>query len=410
MWSLAQTIDRMTSWLPPALAAGDGFARAIDAARRLPAALTNCVFFELWPPDGAARVDLIVRLDTRGRALLADPRLRALDASLRAEPAWQRVAAFARAWAADGLLDRHVEGAWLEFDLDPAQPDPWLRPRVFVDIALGRHAPPSRDTALAVAMRAWRPLASDPMPSRLHDRLRACFACLPLGGAVRYLGFSPDQPDRGLRVCATRLGEAWPRYLATIGWPGDARDLQARVMAPIAQAVGGAAPQGAAVVHLDLTPDVAPRLGLEFAFDRSSQQRGRVDERALLDLLVSQAWCSAESRDGLLQWPGRSVELMPHDIWHSRVGRRVSHVKVTYATGKPIAMKTYLCFFFELLRGGTLVGGRPWCADSAVVLSNSAPARSLATAPQAPPPDIARPPAVARAEAAGRRFAAPSRE
>jgi hypothetical protein len=113
-----------------------------------------------------------------------------------------------------------------------------------------------------------------------------------------------------------------------------------------------------------LTPDVAPRLGIEYPFAREGQPRGRLVETGFLDALVGRGWCPPARRDALLRWPGRTVELLAHEVWHSRVTRHLNHVKVTYATGEPPEVKAYLCFFCELFPYGTLLGTRPWLPDA----------------------------------------------
>lgn len=385
MWSVAQTLDQLTTRLSPSLAADDARARMRAVADRLPARLTNCVYLELWPrascTAGAARADLIVRVDARGRDCLLDPGLAAFDATMRSSLGWQRIAAFARAWAStDGMFDRAIDGAWIEFDLEPTAPEPWLRPRLFVDLAIGAGAgaPPPREETFAIARQIARKVYRRPLVPALRDSLRNCIAYLPDGATLRYLGFTPDRPEAGLRICVSRLGDAWRTYLAAIGWPGDTPSLEEQIVAPIRAARGGARP-AIDVLHLDLVPGVAPRIGLEYAFARARQRGGIVDEVEMLDLLVARGWCDEAMRDALRQWPGRSVELLPHEIWHSRVARRVSHVKLAFASGQPIVMKTYLCAFFELLAGGAMVGNRPWHAEAVRgtgALSNSAPARS----------------------------------
>ena len=355
MWSLAQTFDRLRPRLPAALAPEPGLERVLEVAQQLPADLTNCVFLERWLHDGSARLDMIVRVGRRGRARLAAPG-EGWDARVWTSPEWRRIAGFAREWAIpDSRLDREVESLWLEFDLDLcSQARAPVIPRVFIDFvrpAEGRSTGAQRQ----LVHDALRPLRDDPLDPGLDEPLCAILESLPAGATVPYLGLSLMGGTRRTRVCVTGLkGELVP-YLRAIPWPGDADALNASVLAPIAEASG----RRPSILHLDLDPAIAPRIGLEYAFSLSGQPQGRVRETALLDHVVARGWCAASTRDALRAWPGRTVELLPHEIWHSRLMRRLSHLKLTWARGEAVELKAYLCFFHELLRGGAVVGARP---------------------------------------------------
>lgn len=378
-------------------------------ARRLPAQLTNCVYVELWLTAGVPRLDLIVHIDARGRALLADPSLAAFDAALRADPVWRRVAAFAREWDTDGALGQHVEGMWLEFDLDPASPSVSMAPRIFVDLA-----PTGRGSATQVLAHL---IGREPARAAA-ERLRTCTECLPDEATLRYLGVSFASSPPIVRACVSGLSAALPAYLTAVGWPGDSADLESRVLGPFGRAFG-AARRHASILHLDVSPRLGLRIGLEYAFARARQRPGRVREAALLDHLLARGWCGAATRDALTEWPGDSVEWLPHEIWHSRVSRRVSHVKCTYATGQPVEVKAYAYFATELLRGGSLLqaplrfaaeasapaprlarGGTP-------LLSGRAGARSARPAAGTPTTHLVPGPEDTHAAPAGRSFALP---
>lgn len=363
MWSLAHTLERVGRSLPPTLVPEDGLARAAGVAGRLAAPLANCIYFERWLDGGPPRVDLIIHIDAESAALLA-PSRSAFDDGVRSHPTWQRLWSFARDWAApDSRLAGQVEGLWLEFDLptDGALVEVPV-PRVFVDFSREACAERSVETRLRLAVETLRPLAGGDLGSRAEDGLRACLERLPSGAFVPYVGFSPDGGGTGeavLRVCVQGLGQALVGYLGALGWAGEADDLVVRVLTPLAEAKGDPV-HSFSIVHLDLGRRILPRIGLEYPFARMSQRGGLLEETNLLEHLVSRGWCSEAVRDSLVRWPGRQVELMDHEVWPSEVDRRLSHVKVTYATGQEIHVKAYLCFSFEPMAGGTLIGTRPW--------------------------------------------------
>lgn len=396
MWPLSGTLEQLEPRLAPLLASATGRARVLEIARLLPAHLSHCVFFEFWLRAGSPRVDLIVRIGAHGRTLLADPALATLPERLRAQPEWQQVAAFARAWARPGsLLERQVEGIWLEFDLEPTLAhgaDPV--PRVFVDFSREARQQASPAARLELAVATLRPLGRE-LDAQAAARLRTCLERLPAGVSVLYLGLVLTGSSPSLRVCVQGPRRELLAYLAAAGWAGDAEDLGAQILRPF-DVARDEDDRGVSILHLDVGAEVAPKIGLEYAFARAGQPRGHLVETAFLDHLVARGWCLPDKRDELLRWPGRSVELLPHEVWHSHVTRRLSHVKVAYATGQPVDVKAYACFFHELLPGGTLVGSRPVffgqprpapleAPAGAPALSNRAPARSRPGAPSATP-------------------------
>jgi hypothetical protein len=366
MWSLAGTVERLSRRLPPALVPEPARARARRIAGRLPAALTDCVYFERWLGGGAARVDLIVRIDAdRAGSLVSGPA--ALDEALLAHPAWRAVADFIRAWTApESPLSAQVEAIWLEFDLPAGDPDAETPiPRVFVDFARDTYAHAAPEARAHVVQEALRPLVGEDFARGARARVRSSLERLDPGVVIPYVGLAPGGSETTLRLCVKGLRRhGVARALDALVWPGDTRELEALVLGPLGQGRDDG-DRGVSVLHVDLVPDVAPRIGLEYAFARASQLEGRLEETAFLDHLVARGWCGAEVRGLLLVWPGRDVEMLPHDIWPTRVSRRLSHVKLTCAGRAAIEAKAYLCAVLEPMTGGTLIGSRPWTPSTA---------------------------------------------
>jgi hypothetical protein len=97
-----------------------------------------------------------------------------------------------------------------------------------------------------------------------------------------------------------------------------------------------------AVVNLDVDRHLLPIVSIEYLLRRASQLRGEITEAAFLDGLVEGGFCSPAKRDALLTWPGLSMHTMRHELWRSRVTRRVNHVKLSYSDGEPPEVKAYL--------------------------------------------------------------------
>lgn len=376
-WSLADALDRLAPPADEALAGAER-ARLHALAAHLPAALTRVVYLEAWIGQPRPRLDLIVKIDPRDRDVLAEL---VRSPALRDEPGWARVASFARAWAVPGsLLDEGIRAAWLEFDLDPrVAPEAALRaPRVFVDFTRAAQRGPA---IAALASEVLEVLAGAAAPATL----RPCLDQLPGGATLAYLCvLAGDGALPVVRACMVGLAGHLAAYLGAIGWRG-ALD----VLDPLAPGE----PVGA--LHLDLAPEVRPRIGLEYTFPRAGLAGGLRAPDAFLDELVARGWCTARNREALRAWPKQSVELLPHDVWHSRVTRQIAHVKLTCAPGEPVGAKAYLRTTFDLLAGGTLLRGRPQRFDGARAPSDGGPPPSAAATAAQP---LDRPaPACARA-------------
>lgn len=357
---MADTLDRLA---PPADEALTGAARArVHAlAAHLPAALTRVVYLESWIGQPRPRLDLIVKIEPRDRDALVELVRSGLGPELRAQPGWAHVASFARAWATVGSpLHESLRAAWLEFDLDPLiTPDAALRsPRVFVDFTREAQCWPSVEARLDLATEVLWALSGS-RPPRTVESLRALLEHVPGGANLAYLGvFAGDGQPPVVRACVVGLAGNLAAYLGAVGWAGDVDALARSLLDPFARSQGeGAQPVG--VLHLNLAPGVCPRIGLEYTFSRPRQPTGVRSEDTFLRQLVARGWCTARNLESLRSWPRRSVELMPHDVWHSQITRQIGHVKLTYAPGEPVCAKAYLRAAFDLLAGGTMFRGRP---------------------------------------------------
>ncbi len=357
VFSLADTLARLRPQLLAARLPEAGLAAVLETARGLPAQLGDCIYLEVWLQGDTQRVDLIVRIEPPQRALLEELGAAADVDRAGGHRGWRRVIEFARSWALAGSsLDHLVAGAWIEFDLGPHAAQRPVEPRVFVDFVRSHLDRLTREERQALVQAVLEPLrGAGPTVTEL-----ACLDALPPLATLPYVGVDVAAANPGLRLCLRGLGAALPAYLRDVGWPGDVEHLAQQILVSMA-AAQGAADGGTTLLHIDVDRErgVAPRVGLEYAFTRLCQVQGRLAEGDLLALLVRRGWCDADALAGLRAWPGQTIELLPHQIWHSRVGRRVNHVKLTYASGEPIGLKAYLCVYEELLADGTLVGSSP---------------------------------------------------
>ncbi|HET7584229.1 MAG TPA: hypothetical protein VFK13_04940 [Gemmatimonadaceae bacterium] len=355
---MAGTLDRAARYVPRHLVSSAALGRARSVALQLPAALTNWIYLECrlagstcpdCGPDSAfdesSRVDLIVRVDERGRSrLTGDADGRALGEPLVSTPIWTRIRSLARAWAgAHAGLQRAIGRLWLEFDIDATTVDSAAPPvpRVFVEFAPELYC--SRSVALRTEaiVAAMELLTGERMRPSTARTVRRCVEQLPPGACIPFAGTLQPSAAAATRICVTGLRTSnVAAYLHAIGWSGET-DALSTVLGSAAGGALPAAPVG--VLNVDAGADVAPRMGVEHLLDRRSQLGGRILEDDLLDALVARGMCTSHKRAALPEWCGWSREIMPHELWSSLVVRRVNHLKITTSGSGRAEAKAYLC-------------------------------------------------------------------
>lgn len=352
MHSVAGTLEHLAPRLPAALVTPDAQSRLLRVAASLPAALTNWIYLECRLRRGEPRVDLIVRVDRRGRDILTgDNPVIALDGALQRQHVWRAVRALARAWSdPSSILYRGVERLWLEFDVhvtrDTRAPGELPTPGVFIELAREAYAQHRREDRLGVAMAALRPLMPDGITPVMSRNLRRCWELLPSSAAIPYVGLFPARGSEAVRVSVAGLSDAeLPAYLRALRWPGSHRDL-IEAISVFRPPVPVPLPR-MAIVNLDVDREIRAGVGIEYLLSHASQLRGSVLERELLDHLVRCGFCSPAKSDALLAWPVTSLEVMPHEIWRSRACRRVNHLKLSLAEAASPEVKAYLAASHE---------------------------------------------------------------
>lgn len=352
MHSVAGTIEQLAPRLPAALVAQDAQSRLLRVAASLPAALTNWVYLECRLRRGEPQVDLIVRVDQRGRDILTgDNPVIALDAALHGHPVWRRIRALARAWSDPAsTLHRGVERLWLEFDVhmshDTRAPSELPPPGVFIEFAREVYAQHRREDRLGVTMAALRPLMPDGMTPAMSRNLRRCWELLPSSAAIPYVGLFPARGSEAVRVSVAGLSDAeLPAYLRALRWPGSHRDL--------GEAVSEFRPPTPvplprmAIVNIDVDREIGAGVGIEYLLSHATQLRGSILERELIEHLVRGGFCSPAKSDALFAWPATSLQAMPHEVWRSRACRRVNHLKLSLTDAGSPEVKAYLAASHE---------------------------------------------------------------
>ncbi|HET7552762.1 MAG TPA: hypothetical protein VFK04_15825 [Gemmatimonadaceae bacterium] len=349
--SVAGTIEQLAPRLPAALVATDACSRLMHVAGCLPAALTNWIYLECRLRRGESRVDLIVRVDQRGRDILTgDNPVLGLAAIFERHPVWRSIRALARAWSdPSSPLYRGVERIWLEFDVHASR-DTTCRelpvPGVFIEFAREVYAQHRREDRLVVTMAALRPFMPEWMTPAMSRNLRRCWELLPSSAAIPYVGQFPARGSAAVRVSVAGLSDAeLPAYLRALRWPGSHRDLTGAIAAfrpptPVPLPRMG-------IVNLDVDDELGAGVGIEYVLSHAAQLRGSILEREILDHLVRVGFCSAAKSDALLAWPATSLQVMPHELWRSRACRRVNHLKLSLTDAGSVEVKAYLAASHE---------------------------------------------------------------
>ena len=340
-WSVADTLDCCRDHLAPPLVTDMALLRLQATAARLPAALTRHVYLECRLHPRADRVDLIAGVDVDARAVLAgtQPWGRWWNGRGATAPVWDRVSELSSAWLSElSPVAAGIGRVWLEFDQRARRSGVDMEPGVFVE--LKRSAIDGGVVRwLAVVSAAVRPLLGGEIAFNLRRRLMACASALPGAATIPYIGVFPARSSVDLRVCAAGMSAAEvPRYLAAVGWSGNA--ASARRMLAVAQ------PDRPVIVNLDVGASVGARLGIELMLPRRDQHRGALGgggrASAILATAVENGWADATKVASLHQFPGRAVSWLEHELWPSRIERRVNHVKLVVREDGLIGAKVYL--------------------------------------------------------------------
>jgi hypothetical protein len=346
--ALDHTVDQLARFLPVGIASAETRADLRRVAAQLPATLSNCIYFETPLGHDTPRVDLIVRAvrDAPGLAALAPSGF-----------IWDRVRALAGAWRSPpGALHDTASAIWLEFDIEPGAAAG--APGVFVDFARPTWSLRDPRDRVALAEPALALLQPPHAMRRVSAVMHRCLDALPADGALASIGVLLPRGESTVRLCLQGLdASSLSSYLGAIGWEGSPGRLDAftRTLAP---ADDTSAPCRG-LLHVDIGDAVAPRIGIEYLFDRPSQTRGVLAERQFLDRLVELTLCTPARRDALMTWPGVGRASLAHELWPSRLARRVNHVKVMYEDARPPFAKAYL-------RGAHAFRARPPAARDAV--------------------------------------------
>lgn len=353
MHSLTTTLQAVSERLPRPLVSHDSLRRLEAVVDHLPAALSKMIYFECRLRDAAPRVDLVLAIYPRGAAIMARHEL--ADAGLTPNW-WMRLQAFCRRWMASASLRSMLDHIWLEYDV-AAGPDIASagarraasvvpEPGIFISLVRLSSLRPDRPSAwFDHVLTAVESIATVAVARSVRDALHICIKQLPPAAAVAYVGLMTHRPRPTIRVCLANVpASSVMPYVADVASTSPRHLDTAIRLAAYRHTSNGE--RCVPMLHLDISPThgILPRVGLERLFSRPSQRHGRIagPDRQLLALLNRSGACTEDKRNALLKWPGRSVAVLPHELWWSLIDRRVNHLKFVLDGDRAFDVKAYL--------------------------------------------------------------------
>ena len=311
------------------------------------------IYFECRLRDAAPQVDLVLAIYPRGAAILARHEL---AGAACAPDWWASLQAFCRRWIASASLRATLDHVWLEYDVavDPGFTDAGTRratsrvpePGMFISLVKLSTLYRGRPSAwFDHVLRAVEAATTAAVTGLVRDALHTCIEPLPRSAAVAYIGLMMHRPTPTIRVCLANVPTGAVMSYVTGLTSTCPRHLDAAVRLSAFRYRSGGTPC-VPMLHLDVSPiqGVLPRVGLERLFSRRPQRDGRIagSDRRLLALLNRLGACTNDKRDAVLNWPGRSVAVMPHELWWSLIDRRVNHLKFVLDGDATFDVKAYL--------------------------------------------------------------------
>lgn len=300
---------------------------AMRRAERLPPVPCGGFEFSLLHYDGVVDLMQCHALDERGAQRLIDYIDRTCDVA--AQP-WEWLRNLAS-------RNRHgIAAIWLEFDAKASNDTP---PSVFLEFDRRTFVAPTRIYELLDAM----PLANVQVQ---QTALKRIFEAMPEHATISHLGAMFSRSDTPLRVNIKRLrSNELENFISRLGL-GICTRQPTTLMKRAYRAT----------LCLDVIEDLLPRLGIEYSFSGlPAQEEGWIE----LSQLVSDGALLDEKWEILQKWTHTLTPIECPEYWpsscildeliHPQDGSSIiecgtSHIKATYAPGRPTTLKAYVGF------------------------------------------------------------------
>ncbi len=349
-FSMTAAIETIGGLVPPlvSVAARQRLRRVVGV---VPAAVSNRLYFECRL-TGDEQVDVVLCADEHNRAALAGGR--AIAPAARDHPVWRGVVRLFERW--QRTPPPCFTQVWLELDATAeAEASGAPLPGVF----LAFPADASRRAIAATTVREFRLLRDAPFEAPTTRAIVQAIRRLPASARLEYVGLMCSRTLDAVRFCIGNLRRhELLAYLREIEWPGAIDDLQAAI-APLACESVRDPLATVALLHVDVSDRVGPRLGMEVCFSRRHQLVGVTRERDFLDRLCALGLATPAKCEALLAWPGSTMAQFDHELAPSLVVRRLNAIKLVVVPGRPLEAKVYLTAFHAVRRRVTAYGAQP---------------------------------------------------
>jgi hypothetical protein len=326
--------------VPDQLIGSESRARIQAIASRLPAILASSMFgFECPLATDHPEADFLVSVSgANGAALLSETAASAMQNG--SAPAWSSVAELAEIWANEGRVDN----VWLEFDLGG---ETRFVPNLFFQPV---YTASDHNELHDILSQTGTIILGRLISQELADSLNRCIDALPERARIFQVGAMRARSSFGLRLCVDQIYlDRILFYLDQIGYPGDLEFVRKTFISLQRRT-------DAYALHLDLSPEVNARIGLECYVDfRAAEVLHRIRLQQLLDFLVEAGVCSKSKASGVAQFPG-TADVRHHSAqWppnlrkmadflgrSSMFRRRLHHIKITWSKSNTLQAKAYL--------------------------------------------------------------------
>ena len=263
--------------VPHELIGAESRARIQAIASRLPAILASSMFgFECTLATDDPDADFLVSVSgANGAALLSETARCAMQNG--SAPTWSSVAELAELWANEG----RVNNVWLEFDLGGETP---FVPNLFFQPV---YTPSDHNELHDILSKTGTIILGRLISRELADSLNRCIDALPERARMFQVGAMRARSSYGLRLCVDQIYlDRILFYLEQIGYPGDL-DFVRKTFISLQRRTDAYA------LHLDLSPKLDGRIGLECYLDpRAPEVHQRIRLQRVLDFLVEAGVCS----------------------------------------------------------------------------------------------------------------------
>jgi hypothetical protein len=347
-FTIADLLPRIEPHMSRALVLPEMWPSLRPLAALLPAGAVSSFGFECHLGTPAPRTDFGAGAYARAcRAVWAGEHPSAcFPDALRRHPSWARIEAFARAWNDPRTeISERIDQLWVEIDVDGPPPDVPI-PGVFVSFRKDGDEGPATRTAWA--LDAVERFSGTPAAPAIGEGLTRCFAAVPAGARVVFVGLLLSRPEAGVRLNIEGLSPAAvAAYLRTVGYPADVAQIE-RVAADLATWADRL------VLTIDVGAALSPRVGFECFVSREQPWRRSIAA------LVDRGHCTAAAGDALQDWPGHEAFQWPAEIGRYVLSRGISHIKVAFWPGPAarVEAKAYLQVTCKPLRHDPFTGWR----------------------------------------------------